>query len=95
LGTAERLVDEQGGGLVYVTSLTDNVVSVVDPQRLEVIARIAVGHSPHEVVFLPNEAGELRGYVTNFTDHSVSVIDLQEGSPTRFQELKKIGGEPQ
>ena len=94
LGSAERLVDELGGGLVYVSALEDGVVAVIDPQRLAVIARIKVGASPHDIAFLPNEEGELRAYVTNFTEHSVSVIDVHEGSESRFTVIDTIGGGP-
>lgn len=94
LGAAQRLVDELGGGLVYVSALEDGVVAVIDPQRLAVIARIKVGASPHDLAFLPNEEGGLYAYVTNFKGHSVSVIDVTAGSDSRFQVIHTIGGEP-
>jgi YVTN family beta-propeller protein len=92
-GSAERVVDARGGGLIYVTALEDGVVVVIDPQRLAVIARIKVGASPHDVAFLPTDEGGLNAYVTNFKAHSVSVIDVTEGSETRFQVTHTIGGE--
>ncbi len=89
-GAAERAVDDLGGGLVYVTTLDDAAVAVVDPQRLAVVARVRVERSPNDIAFLPDEQGRLRGFVTNFKDRSVSVIDLESGSPTRFKQLSTI-----
>lgn len=95
LGKAQQLVEELGRGLVYVSALDDGVIVVIDPQRLAIIARIKVGTAPHDIAFMPNQEGKLRGYVSNFKGHSISVIDLEEGSDTRFQVLDTIGGEPQ
>ncbi|MBM4291096.1 MAG: hypothetical protein FJ138_06315 [Deltaproteobacteria bacterium] len=89
-GAADRAVDALGQGLVYVTTLDDDAVAVVDPRRLAVVARVRVSRSPNDVAFLPDAQGRLRGFVTNFKDHSVSVIDLEPGSPTRFEALATL-----
>lgn len=89
-GAADRAVDELGQGLVYVTTLDDSAVTVIDPRKLAVIARARVERSPNDIAFLPNEQGRLRGFVTNFKDHSVSVIDLDPYSPTRFKTLSTL-----
>ena len=90
LGDADLRVDALGQGLVYVSLFDEDQVAVIDPERSAVIAMIDVGENPHDITFLPNADGELRGYVTNFSDHSVSVLDLHPGSPSRFQMINTI-----
>jgi YVTN family beta-propeller protein len=89
-GTADAVVDEQGGGLVYVTSISENRVVVVDPQSLSVVGRIKVGAGPHDVAFLPDAQGRLRGYVTAFEDHALSVLDLDPASSSRFTRIATV-----
>jgi DNA-binding beta-propeller fold protein YncE len=90
ISEVEQSVDQKGQGLVYVTVYGTHRILVIDPQRFAVIREIKVDKGPHDIVFMPNEEGELRGYVTHFQDHSLSIIDLEPNSPTRFTVLKTI-----
>ncbi len=83
-GAVDLAVAEKGQGLVYVTAFDDDRVVVVDPTSLSVVARIDVGDGPHEIAFMPDGDGRLRGYVANFGGQSLSVLDLEPGSPRRF-----------
>lgn len=77
-------LERAGGGLIYVTLFDDGKVIVVDPASLTVIAQIDVGDGPHDIAFLLDEAGALRGYVTLFNDNALAVLDLDPSSSTRF-----------
>ncbi|MCA9546902.1 MAG: hypothetical protein KC613_20995 [Myxococcales bacterium] len=88
-GTCDRS-DAAGDGLVYVTAFGDDRVVVLDPATLAVVARIEVGQGPHDIAFLPDADGRLRGYVSNFEVHSLSVLDLEPGSPARFTRIATI-----
>ena len=77
-------LDQLGQGLVYVTSLKDGTVTVIDPQSLTVLSRIEVGRQPHDIAFVLDQQDQLRAYVTLFQEHKVAVIDLQPGSASRF-----------
>ncbi len=83
-GPARDALDLKGEGLVYATVFNDDRVVVIDPDNGLVIARIDTGKGPHDIVFLTDPSGGLRGYVSNFRDNSLSVIDLEPGSPSRF-----------
>ena len=86
----ESKIQRLGEGLVYVTSITDGLVTVIDPIRLEVLSRIPVGRGAHDIAFMLSEAGELRAYVSLFEEHKLSVIDIQPGSETRFTVIGEI-----
>ena len=83
-GTTPDSLDAKGQGLVYVTAFHSDELFVVDPASLSIVARIPMPDGPHDVVFMLDDAGRMRGYVTNFNDNSLSVLDLEPGSPTRF-----------
>lgn len=89
-GAAQRVIDEKGQGLVYVSVFGDDRVSVIDPSIQAVVARVRVGRGPQDIAFLPDADGQLRGYVSNFLDHSISVLDLEPGSPSRFTRLSTV-----
>lgn len=74
----------KGQGLVYVTAFHTDELFVIDPSSLTVIARIPMPDGPHDIVFMLDAAGRMRGYVTNFNDNSLSVLDLEPDSPGRF-----------
>ena len=50
----------------------DPSLTVVDTQSLNVIATLATGRAPHQLIFAPDGA---RAFVTNGSDGTVSVID--------------------
>ncbi len=89
-GAAGQIIDEKGGGLVYVSALDDGQIVVIDPTLRAAIAHIKVCPSPHDIAFLPNAEGQLRGYVTCFESDRIAVIDLEPGSETRFTHLGDI-----
>ncbi len=86
-------IDAKGEGLVYVTAFQSDRLFVVDPASLAVVARIDMGDGPHDIVFMLDGDGQLRGYVTNFNDNTLTVVDLEPGSPTRFTVLATIDPE--
>ena len=86
LSTLDRL----GQGLVYVSSLREGTVTVIDPQSLSVLSRIEVGRQPHDIAFLLDEQDQLRAYVSLFQEHKIAVIDLHPGSETRFTKIGEI-----
>jgi DNA-binding beta-propeller fold protein YncE len=54
----------------------DEMLSIVDPSTLEVVARVPVGHDPHEVVASPD--GKV-AYVSNYGGgrfNTIAVVDL-------------------
>ncbi len=79
-----------GEGLVYVTSLRDGTVTVIDPVQLRVLSRIEVGRGAHDISFMLSEEGELRGYVSLFEEHKIIILDLQPGSSQRFTVIGEI-----
>ena len=83
-------LDKLGQGLVYVSSLREGTVTVIDPQSLSVLSRIEVGRQPHDIAFLLDEQNQLRAYVSLFQEHKVAIIDLQPGSETRFTKIGEI-----
>lgn len=83
-------LDQLGQGLVYVTSLKDGTITVIDPQSLTVLSRIEVGRQPHDIAFVLDQQDQLRAYVTLFQEHKVAVIDLQPDSASRFTKIGEI-----
>jgi YVTN family beta-propeller protein len=83
-------LERLGGGLIYVTSLDNGTVTVIDPVSLKEVSRIEVGRSPHDIVFMLNESGLLRGYVSLFEEHKIVIIDLHPDSETRFTKIGEI-----
>jgi YVTN family beta-propeller protein len=89
-GYVDQIVAAKGQGLVYVTAFDDDRVTVVDPTTMSVVARIDVGDGPHEIAFMPDGDGHLRGYVADFNGQSLSVLDLEPGSASRFTLLATV-----
>ncbi len=86
-GAGDEIVDQKGEGLVYVTALNANRISVIDPDLRTKVADIETCKGPHDLAFMPDESGALRGYVTCFEDDQVGILDLEPGSETRFTML--------
>jgi len=51
------------------------------------IVRVEVGKNPQGIVL---NSTDTRAYVMNFISRDVSVVDIQDGSPTKFQEIDRI-----
>jgi YVTN family beta-propeller protein len=58
--------------VVYVTSENDGEVYAIDTASNTVAARIAVGHRPRSIAFLPDGS---RAYVTLENDAAIAVVD--------------------
>lgn len=89
-GAADRMIDEQGQGYIYVSLFDDKKIHVIDPQSFQMIHSIDVGSTPHDIAFVPDINGKLKAYVSNFDQHSISVIDLDPNSSTYFQKINTI-----
>jgi YVTN family beta-propeller protein len=89
-GTVGTQLDVSGEGLVYVTLFEDDSVAVIDPELMLVVARVEVGDGPHDITFLPDASGALRGYVSLFEEHALAVLDLDPASPNRFSLLATV-----
>jgi DNA-binding beta-propeller fold protein YncE len=79
-----------GDGLVYVTLFDAGLVVVVDPELMLIVARIPVGDGPHDITFLPDLTGALRGYVSLFNEHRIAVLDLDSASDVRFSLIATV-----
>lgn len=73
---------------LYITCESGHTVLIVDTQRWEKVAEIAVGGHPTGVTFHPN--GQL-AYVTNRLDDTLSVIDTAQRAVVV---TAKVGDEP-
>ena len=91
-GTVGALLDTPGvgEGLVYVTLFDADVVVVIDPELMLIVARIPVGDGPHDITFLPDASGALRGYVSLFNEHRLAVLDLDPASDDRFSLIATV-----
>jgi YVTN family beta-propeller protein len=61
---------------LLILAKRDETLSIVNPTTLEVVARVPVGHDPHEVVASPDGK---RAYVSNYGGgryNSLAVVDL-------------------
>lgn len=91
-GAVGRALDAPSGGegLIYVTLFDADEVVVIDPDLMLIIARIDVGDGPHDIAFLPDGDGALRGYVSLFNDHQIAVVDLDPASDARFSLIATV-----
>jgi YVTN family beta-propeller protein len=74
---------------LLVLSKQDETLSIVDPSTLQVVARVPVGHDPHEVV---SSADGTLAYVSNYGRgeyHALAVVDLVE---QKAQNAIDLGG---
>lgn len=73
---------------LLVLNKAEASVSIIDPSKMEVVGRVAVGDGPHEVV---TSADGLTAYVSNYGGQtpgsSLSVIDLAARKETRRVDL--------
>lgn len=63
---------------LLVLEKSDNTLAIVDPANLQVVARVAAGQDPHEVI--ASDDGKL-AYISNYggegsTLNTISVVDL-------------------
>src|SRR6266571_6267106 len=68
----------QASPSLLVLSKSDHTVSIVDPASLQVLARVAAGPDPHEII--ASDDGKL-AYISNYggldsTLNTISVVDL-------------------
>lgn len=77
---------------LLVLSKRDETLAIVDPATLEVVARVRVGHDPHEVVASPQA---MLAYVSNYghgTYDTLSVVDLVTRSARPSIDLGPLRG---
>jgi len=70
----------------------DGMLSIIDPESLETVARIAVGEDPHEIVVSENGR---TAYVSNYgfgRYHTISVVDLVAQEPLKTIDLAPLSG---
>jgi YVTN family beta-propeller protein len=78
--------------MVLSLSKGGQVLDVIDPAALKVIARIPVGGNPHEVIA---SADGRRAYVSNYgngTLNTITVVDLVDKKPLETVDLGAIYG---
>src|SRR2546429_9020005 len=82
---------------LLVLEKSDNMLAIVDPANLQIVARVPAGQDPHEIVASPD--GKL-AYISNYggsdsTLHTLSVIDVggREGvAPLKLRGLRSPRG---
>jgi YVTN family beta-propeller protein len=62
-------------GLLYVTTELENSVTVIDPQTLQVVGKIATGQAESHMLAITSDGK--RGYTANVAPGTVSVLDLE------------------
>jgi len=67
---------EKNSNLLYVTTELENTVSVIDPDRMTVIAKIPTGHEQSHMMAITHDG--LRGYTSNVSSGTISVLDLRK-----------------
>jgi YVTN family beta-propeller protein len=78
-GRPYDIVLGRSGDLLYVSDWSRRQVQAVDPAELRVVARIAVGEHPNQIVCSPKDE---RLFVACASSNSVSVIDTKRGIVT-------------
>lgn len=82
-----------GADRLYVVCFRDEALWVIDPELLEVEARIELPGGPFDLVVVPDPTtGALRAYVTMFERDAVAVIELDRESPFFQQVIAYIRG---
>jgi YVTN family beta-propeller protein len=79
-------------GALLVLAKRDEKMDIVDPTTLEVLARVPVGHDPHEVVASPDGA---LAYASNYGGgafNSLAVVDLVAQQPKPAIDLGVLHG---
>ena len=62
-------------GLLYVTTEIENMITVIDPQTLKVVATIPTGQTESHMLAITRDGK--RGYTANVAPGTVSVLDLE------------------
>jgi YVTN family beta-propeller protein len=84
----EGVTTDPNGALVYVTSETDNKVTVVDPRAAKAVANIPTGVRPRGIVFSRDGS---RAFVSDEADATVTVIDTASKSAIGRVQLPAAG----
>lgn len=77
-------------GLLYVTTEVNNTVTVIDPQKREVIGSVPTGQEHSHMLVISSDGK--RGYTSNVGPGSVSVLDLEH---RKLVAVVPIGGPSQ
>jgi DNA-binding beta-propeller fold protein YncE len=76
-------VGGQDDGLLYLTSVVDDAIYIVDPRQMEIINIVDVGDGPYDLV-----VHEQNLYIVNFLGESISLFDISDiRNPVKVKEL--------
>lgn len=92
LGAGAPGAEETGSGTLLVLAKGDNLLAVVDPSRRQVLARIAVGNDPHEVIVSPDGT---MAYVSNYgfgAFNTITAVDLRARKSVATIDLGSLRG---
>lgn len=92
LGSSSLQLKETPASALLVLAKADGILAIVDPGSLQVIARIPVGHDPHEVI--ASEDGKL-AYASNYGGgayNTLAVVDLVAQAPLPPIDLGALRG---
>lgn len=85
---AQQQASAASSSYLLVLNKAEGSVSIIDPSKMEVVGRVAVGEGPHEVV---TSADGRTAYVSNYggqkPGNSLSVIDLAARKETKRVDL--------
>lgn len=91
-GSTAFQIKETPADSLLVLAKADGVLAIVDPTSLQVIARIPVGHDPHEVIA---SADGKTAYASNYGGgayNTLAVVDLVAESPLPSIDLGPLRG---
>ncbi len=76
-------VGNEDDGVLYVTSVVDNAIYLIDPNRMEILDTIEVGEGPYDLV---QQGTSL--YVVNFLGENISKFDVSDPlSPVKVADI--------
>ncbi len=82
----EYAARQQIGNFLYLTDRDNDVVTVVNSNRMSVLDTIELP-DPEQIAISPNQK---QLYVTNFGDDSLSIVDTDPWSPFFHQEVNRL-----
>lgn len=78
-------------GVLYLTSVADNMIYIVDPRKMEILKTVDAGDGPYDMAIQGN-----RLYVVNFVASSLSRFDISDPlNPVLVDEILKTSDDAQ